>query len=102
MKELTVYISKNAYAYEGTYTKIGQVSFIKDQEQLVFGAALVDLIEHKKYKLIKAYCTNEMHKLYSFMTTPFTELLSKIIKSNYAKVITEPMDLALLESKIEV
>jgi len=103
-KPLDLYISPSAYSYEGVYQILSKIpaTSMFDQSKLVFGAALVEVIQHKKFKDIKAHVIAPIHNLFTAgKRDAFLDLLRKVIQGNYAKVVTVPVEEDLLNTKIE-
>lgn len=67
MKQLTVYLTPNGYAYEGVYQSVGQIPHIRPEEQpwMVLGAALIELVTRKGYKSIKIITNQELAEVYN-------------------------------------
>lgn len=110
MKQLTVYLTPNGYAYDGVFQSVGQIPHIKPEEQpwLVLGAALIELVTHKGYKFIKIITNKELAEVYNKKQGYSSNTVKQVhlsiitfIKSAFATISVESADSAYISGQME-
>lgn len=98
---LDIYVSKDGYAFDGVYQTVGKLPGMSDLEQswVIFGACLVDAIQHRKYRDVRVYSDSVMVdewlgkvKFASKRCADVKIGIESLLKSNFAKLSIVKVD----------